>query len=325
MITRAASLLERGKAAEAEPLLRAALQLDPRSGLAHTYLGQALVAQGHPAAAMDEFEVVLAYEPKDEAARSGERTAAETAALLLRNQGNHQATLFTLKHALSLLTDDPVLLIDLGVQAQAMHEAALAKEALTRALEVRPGDARALYALARNEIDQEHFLDAEKHLRAYLEQRPNDATAHFGLGHLYQMEMQTEPARAEFERSLALQPVQTESHYQLGQMALEAGDDVQARTQFGLALKRLPTHGGALTGLGMLDYRAHHYDAARSSLAQAVATSPEYQPAQYYLGLTLKRLGQTVAANAALQRAAVLAARQQGKGQPVLVAPGVQP
>ena len=138
-------------------------------------------------------------------------------------------------------------------------------------------------------------------------------------------EQQTEAAKAEFQRSLQLQPLQTESHYRLGQMALDAGEDGAARAEFSLVLQRAGTHGGALTGLGILDYRAHHFDLARAFLERAVAAAPEYQPAQYYLGLTLKRLGQTAAANTALKRATDLAARQQGKGQPLIPVPTTQP
>lgn len=317
LIARAAGLLQRGNAGAAEPLLREALRLDPRSGLAHTYLGQVLLGGGRAAAAMDEFEAVLAYEPSEAAAREGERAAAEQAALHLRAQGKNQAALSTLQHALGLLPDDTMLLIDFGVQAESMHQLPDAGRALARALELHAADPRALYALARVEGDQGRTADAEKHFGAYLEQRPGDASAHYGLGQLYQTQQQTEAAKAEFKRSLELQPAQTESHYQLGQMALDAGEDGEARTQFAVVLRRLPTHGGALTGLGILDFRAHQYEAARSSLERAVASSPNYQPARYYLGLTLKRLGQTVAAVATLKRAAELAAQQQGKGQPV--------
>lgn len=321
LMTRAVGLLRAGRVSEAGSLLREALRLDPSSGLARTYLGQSLLRQQQPAAAMDEFEAVLAYEPRDAAALEGERTAAEAAAIQLRNGGKQELALFALQHALTLLPDDPLLLTDLGVQAQAMHRLPLAGESLRRVLELRPGDARALYALARTEIDQEHFADAEVHLRAYLEQQPTDASAHYGLGHLYQVQQLTDPAKAEFNRSLSLQPAQTESYYQLGQMALEAGDESEARKQFAITLNRFPTHGGALTGLGMLDYRAHQYESAQIFLQRAVAASPEYQPAQYYLGLTLKRLGQTAAADAALKRAAELTAEQQGKGRPVQQAP----
>ena len=321
LVVRGAGLLGQGHAAEAEPLLRRALQLDPRSGLAHTYLGQVLLAHHRLAEAMDEFEAVLAYEAKDEAAREGERSAAEGAAVQLRNDGKNEVALSVLQRALNLLPDDTVLLTDLGIQAQSMHRLSMADEALTRVLELQPEEPRALYALARTEIDQDRFAPAEAHLHAYLALRPNDATAHYGLGHLYQLQQQTEAAKAEFGRSLALQPQQTESYYQLGQIELEAGADAEARAHFLVVLKRLPAHGGALTGLGILDYRAHLYESARASLEKAAASSPEFQPAQYYLGLTLKRLGQTAASEAALQRAAELTARQQGKGQPTLQAP----
>lgn len=276
-----------------------------------------LVASAQPAAAM---WLLLKPIPLANTLQSdnGTRAAAVAKALQLRNEGDDEGALQVLRQAAEALPRDPEILLDLGIQAHAMHRLTTASEALRAALAVDPANAKAIYTLARVETDQGHLDAAETHWKTYLRIRPDDASAHYGLGHLYQMQQQTEKAAAEFHQSIALLPVQTESYYQLGQMALDAHRDAEAKAMFTKTLERMPTHGGALTGMGILAYRAKDYSAALRSLTSAKTSSPEYQPVHYYLGLTLARLGLKEASQQELDKAAALTAAQQDKSRPVL-------
>ena len=319
LIRRADAMRQRGDTAAAEQALQQAIRIHPESIEANDALGELLLSQRRYSEAMDRFEAVLTRSAHDPRASAGEQKAAITLALQARQAGKGNEVLIQLQRARVVLPDDLTLLVDLGIQAQSMHQLPFAADALKDALKISPSDPRALYAAARVEMDQEHFDEAEKHFHAYLAQRPNDASAHYGLGHLFQMQLRTADARAEFECSIALQPVQTESYYQLGQMALEAGHDDEAARMFAKALSRMPTHGGALTGVGILAFRAKNYAAARDSLTKAVAAAPDYQPAHYYLGLSLRRLGDKEGSARELKIAVDLAAKQQGKGKPAYV------
>ena len=312
------------RAAEAEALLQEILKDNPDSLQANDLLGSVLLQHRQFEEAEKHFESALRVNRHDEPARQGERDAAVGLALKLRKAGDGPAALLSLEHAETFLPDDPILLTDLGIEADSLHQYDRAAEVLDAVLKEKPEDPTALYALARTELDRDNPGKAEMLFHAYLAQRPDDASAHYGLGRLFQMQQRSGEASAEFRCSLDIQPSQTESYYQLGQMALDAHRDTEARAMFEKTLGRLPTHGGARTGIGILDYRAKEYKLARGSLEEAIASSPDYQAAHYYLGLTLGRLGDKEASTRELQVAAQLAAEQQGKGKPIgVVSPDV--
>lgn len=323
---KARQYLRDGRTGDAEVLLEAILTDSPDSIEANELLGTLRLNQRRLQEAEKCFEVVLRSNPRDDSARKGERDAAVALALQLRRAGDGAAALLALEQAQTFLFDDPVLLTDLGIQADAMHQYDLAAKTLGIVLKQKADEPTALYALARTESDRDHPREAERLFRAYLAIRADDASAHYGLGRVFQRQQRTEDAAGEFRRSLELQPVQTESYYQLGQMALDAHRDEEARAMFQKTLSRLPMHGGAQTGLGVLDFRARQFESARGVLSQAITSAPDYEPAHYYLGLTLARLGDKAASKRELGIAAQLAKSQQDKGDPIgVISPGDPP
>ena len=303
----AAIRLEQNRQDDAVALLTSALSADPRSVPANLSMGDLLRSEHHDPEAMDRYETVLSLAPADPDARAGERASAVRLALEARTNQRDDVALACLEHAAQHLPDDPVLLTDLGIEAQQVHQLPRAAQVLQQALRLAPYDPTVLYALARVEMDQQHLPDAETRLRAYLAVKPEDASAHYGLGRLLAMELRTDEAASEFRRSIALQPAQTESYYQLGQIELDAQHEDAAQPLFTRVIERDPKHGGALTGLGILAYRAKDFSTAEAYLVRAVANSPAYQPAHYYYGLTLGRLGKAAASQAELKLAAELA------------------
>lgn len=305
--------LQQGDQSTAQQLLLQAIAASPTNAAANNALGKLYFSEHRYSEAMERFEAVLATNLRDLDARRGELSAAVTLALQVRAE-KPEAALECLQHARENLPDDPALLTDLGIQAQAMNQLALANESLNAALKLKPGDLTALYALARVETDQMHSTSAEKHFRAYLAARPDDATAHYGFGYLLQMQLKTAEATKEFERSIELQPVQTESYYSLGQIALDAQRDAEADPLFRKTLARDPNHGGALTGMGILAYRAKQYVEAEGYLAKAIVSAPDYQQAHYYYSLALAHVGKKAEAEQQLKIAASL---QQKPGMPM--------
>lgn len=313
LVAQAMQSLRQGDRNVAQHLLLQAIAASPTNAAANNALGKLYLSEHRYPEAMERFEAVLATNLRDPDARRGELSAAVTLALQVRAE-NPEAALACLQHARENLPDDPTLLTDLGIQAQAMNRLALANESLNAALKVKPDDLTALYALARVETDQMHSAAAEKHFRAYLAVRPDDATAHYGFGHLLEMQLKTAEATKEFKRSIELQPVQTESYYALGQIALDAQRDAEAEPLFRKTLARDPNHGGALTGMGILSYRAKKYADAEEYLAKAIVSAPNYQPAHYYYSLVLAHVGKKAEAEQQLKIAASL---QQKPGMPM--------
>ena len=306
-----------GDTAGSEHSLNYALAISPGSVVANLDLGNFLLAEQRYEEALTRFEAVLASDVRNLHARSGELSAATNLALQIRAHGDQEGSLAVLERARRSLPDDPVLLTNIGIQAELVHHLHEAADALKEAFRIAPGDPKVLYALARVETDLDQLPLSEKHLRAYLTARPDDASAHYGLGRVLHMQQHNDVATMELECSIALQPVQTESYYLLGQIALDEDQSEKAKALFLKTLSRESNHGGSLTGMGILMYREKNYEKAAEYLSEAIVSSPEYQPAHYYYGLTLGRLGKKDESNAELKRALDLVYEQQRKDKPI--------
>lgn len=240
---------------------------------------------------LDAFESVLKAQPHDATACKGEVDTAVSEALSARQAGRSEQALAFLLRAKYWVPNDPDLLLDTGIQEEAMKLYKDADATLAEAQRLRPNDLKTLYAIARVKMDLIQTQASEAAWQAYLKQRPDDASAHFGYGLLLQMLQRTDEARAQFEKSIELAPQQVESYYRLGEIAREAGDATQAKAYYQQALAHGPSHAGALTGLAILAYKAKQYDEAEGDLEKAIQYAPDFQMAHYYHGLTLAKLG----------------------------------
>lgn len=272
--------------------------------------GAALLSAGKDAEARAAFESVLAADPANLEAQSGEVAASEHLALSDRAAGKMTDALQTLLHAQKFAPQNARLDYDLGILEDEMHLYSEAQKSLAAAEQLHMDDPGLLYAEARVLLDEQQLAPAQEKMQAYIRLRPSDASAHYGLGRIYQMGLQFDQAKAEFEESIRLQPEQTEAWYQLGVIALGLNDFEGALTDFGKTLARNPKHGGALAGSGQACYRLKRYPQALAWLDQAVAAAPEYQPAHYYRGLTLARLGRKDESERELATATKLADQQ---------------
>ena len=295
-----------GRAYESQEMFEQVLALSPGYVPAYLYLGQVQLEQGLNDDAETSFEAVLAKDGKNPHARYGEVKAAIASALQARRAGDQEGALVYLESARRWVPDDPSLLLDFGLQAEALHLYKDSETALKQALELRPADPTTIYAMSRIELDEQRMPEAESYLREYLKLRPEDASAHYGLGKILHMQTKDEAARKELQRSIELQPEQAESYYELGQIDLELHRDDEAASLFKKVLSRNPAHGGALTGLGILAFRVKDYNKAEIWFKSAVLYAADYAEAHRYYGMTLARLGKKEQSGQELATAASL-------------------
>lgn len=281
--------------------------LSRAAAIAQTPDGASLLASGKPEQARNAFESILASDPGDAAAQSGEVAASEQLALQQRSSGNMVEALRTLLRAKNYAPQSARLDYDIGILEDEMHLYPEAEKSLAAAEQLHMDDPSLLYAEGRVYFDAGQLAPAEEKMAAYLKLRPDDATARYGLGRVYQLGMQFDKAAAEFQESLRLQPQQTEGWYQLGDIALKQNQYDEALADFSKTLARDPKHGGALAGAGQACYQQKRYPEALDYLQRAIAAAPEYQPGHYYLGLTLARLGRKEDSERELAAAAKLA------------------
>ena len=296
---------------KANELLTDYAQKYPRSVAALAALGNVQLRQKLNDEAMQSFATALALDPHLKEARAGEVKAAEASALADRSAGENDRALSCLVQGLKLEPDSVALLVDFGIQADAMQIYVDADKALTHAHQLEPGNAKVLYALAHVELDEQKMPEAEEHLKAYLKIRPNDASAYYGLGHLLHMLEREDEAKMALEKSIALQPRQTESYYELGEIALNANEDTAAKKEYERVLAADPGHGGALTGMGVIAFRAKDYSGAEGYLRKAVLYAPDYVKAHQFYAMTLERLGEKAKAKEEFALAQSLSAEQK--------------
>ncbi len=305
-LKQADQLVQAHQMEKANELLAGFVREHPGDESATIKLGQVQLAQGIYEDALKSFESVLAIKPNSQAAREGEVKAAEADALADQKAGIDGSALLCLIRARKFVPDSPQLLLDFGMQAERMRIYRDADEALSKAHELAPQDARILYGLAHVQFDEQKMPEAEANLRAYLAQRPEDATAHYGLGHLLHVLLKDDEAKAELDRSIALQPRQSGSYYELGDIALQQNKDGEAKDNFLKVLELAPHHGGALTGLGVLAFRAKDYPQAETYLKSAIKYAADYPKPHHYYALVLIRLGRPEEAKREAERATEL-------------------
>ncbi|QNI30472.1 tetratricopeptide repeat protein [Alloacidobacterium dinghuense] len=242
-------------------------------------------------AALDRYELVLKLNPHDDDARKGEVATAIEEAMEAKRVGKNEVALAFLLRANYWVPNDAELLTDTGIQEQAMNLISDADAALTKAQQLRPGNPKTLYAIARVKMDVNQTQASEQAWQAYLAQRPDDASAHFGYGLLLQMLQRGDDARAEFQKSIKLSPQQSESYYRLGEVARNNGQSEVAKRYYEQTIEHNSAHAGAWTGLGILAFSTKQYEDSERDLEKAVKLAPDFQPARYYHGLVLAKLG----------------------------------
>ncbi len=147
--------LRRGEYSRAKQNLNKALQMDPRSAMAHTTLGLIFQAEGEPELAEEHFENAIRFEPQLSSARN-----------------NYGAFLFSLSRyedaveQLVIAANDryyqarPLAFENLGSAYLMTNQLTQADHALTRAVQLNPSQGRALLELADIRFQQQGFAEA---------------------------------------------------------------------------------------------------------------------------------------------------------------------
>jgi len=284
--------------AEAEKLLKRAIEIKPDFASAHVSLGMLYVQMAKPDDAVPQFEEALRLDPERTDARASLVSVWHGEARAAAGENDLEKALALLLQARKENPKDADVLYDFGMVALRMSLFADAAQAFQAALDlpndvqndVRKDDGNALYGLGRAQMSMANFEGARVTFNRYCQVRPADASGHFAFGMTLEALQRVGEARGEFEKSIELQPAQTESFFQLGRMELEAGDLRAAEAQFNRVLKRDPHHAGALAGMGRSKFEQKEYEQAVDLLEKAVTANAGLREAHYYLGMSYGRV-----------------------------------
>jgi len=311
-----------GKPAQAMPLVRRVLQLDPRLArvppdvaikfgvlfatngaapeavailervrdkgkpsyeLAFNLAGAYLV-KGDEARALDTYDEALAAKPDS-------LPALRQAALVAERRGEMERSLSYWLRAKKIEPEDPEILLGFGRVCLRMDLLEDAEPALVKAARLKPDEIGYQYTLAAAKVGKRQFEAAQQLLEPLVAAHAGDARLEYGLGSVLYLQGRLPDAATHLRASLRLQPDQLASAYYLALVVRDEGKDDEAIRMLEGVLQRFPDHAAANEALGGLLMTAQRYDEAERRLRDAIRLQPKSVKANYQLGLLLARMG----------------------------------
>ena len=221
-LDRAVAALRAGRLEEVEQLAAGVVKSNPGHRLAGHLLGQALLMQGRPEAALV---------PLRRAARRCDDPVLETLLARARSEtGQGQAALETLAAATGRRPAYPQAFLELGEQLGKLGRYDEAEAAFEAGLELAP-DAHVLRVglghllLARNARDRARALFAQVHAAA-----PERHDARVGLAHVLALDGDYAGAAGLYRQALALRPEEPALRIGLAKCLLEMGERAAGET-----------------------------------------------------------------------------------------------
>ena len=330
----AAARHQAGRLAEAEPLYRAILAIDPdhaetnhslgvlacqvgRSDLALPLIAKAIAAKGDDATFHGNYGNALKDQGQlDEAVASYRRaiaikpTFADAHSNLgnaLRGQGKLDEAVTSYQRAITVKPTFADAHGNLGAALQDQGRLAEAVASYRRAIALNPTFVQAHYNLGRALRDQGEVAEAIASYRRALSLKPDFAGAHNNLGNTLKDQGEFDEAVASYRRAIALKPTLAEPHYNLGVALGAQGRAMEAIASYEQALGLDPVFANARYNLGNIFLEHGRLQEAQTCFEQVLAIKPDYLEAHNNLGNAFKSQGEHDEAIASYRRALSLA------------------
>ncbi|MCD6309205.1 MAG: tetratricopeptide repeat protein [Candidatus Eremiobacteraeota bacterium] len=259
----AQSLFTERKYKQAEKMVRKALLLDPRSGIAYTILGNICFDNYRFKEAEGAYRKAIEYSP-------GELAPYSALALTLLEFKRYNDAEKVIYNCLEKYPDNDEAYAILASICYEQRKLDKAQDMAEKALELNPRAASAHIVLAEIYGDRYKY---EKAIRHYMAAKQNDPE--------FEMEM----------------------HAGLGTILLKKKNFDSAETAFKKALELYPQYYCAWTQLGDLYCRKGEYDRAMTVLKKAIEVYPDYEDAYYYMGNLMLKKGDVASAEKYYTRA----------------------
>ena len=148
-----------------------------------------------------------------------------------------------------------------------------------RAVEIRPGYAKAQYNLGAALREKGHVDEAIVHLQKAVDIQPNYVEAHNSLARALNQKGKWDGAIDHLERSLLIDPAQTEAHNNLGNVLWQKGRLREAAAEYEKALTLHPDYAAAHFNLGEVLRAAGEIREAIAHYGSALEIRPDFVPA----------------------------------------------
>ncbi len=306
-IAQAEEAIQKGDFASAEPLLKKALDKDPKSYLAWFDLGFVENKLGHTddsihayrqsvAAKPEVFEsnlnlgLMLARSNNPEAERflraasqlkpadhveEGQARAWLSLGHLLENHKPGEA-LNAYQKAATLIPKDPEPHISAGLLCERQKDFSRAEDEYKQVLALDPLSNEAVIGLTNLYMKSGRVAEAEPLLRQLSAQRPDDAGLHLQLGRVLAAKGNKDDAITEIQSALKASPGDTEAQHDLADLFVQSGKfDEAAKIYYDLATKQ-PNDPELHKSLGEMLMKQKRFPEAQEEFFTAVKLKPDF-------------------------------------------------
>jgi Tfp pilus assembly protein PilF len=300
-IAQAEAAIQKNDFASAEPLLKKALDRDPRNYQAWFDLGFVLNKLGRAedsihayrqsvAAKPDVFEsnlnlgLMLARDNSPEAeqfllaatklkptdhAEEGQARAWLSLGHLLESHKPEEA-LDAYKKAAELTPKDPEPHLSTGMLRERQKDFPGAEAEYKQSLALDPRSSEAVIGLTNVYMKSGRLAEAEPLLRQLTAQRPDAAALHLQLGRVLAAQAKNDDAIAEIETSLKLSPSDSDAQRELADLYVSTGKNDRAETAFRTLVADHPNEAELHRGLGQALLRQKKFPQAQQEFWAAL-------------------------------------------------------
>lgn len=284
-----------GRSAEAMPLFRQALEIDPHSNYARLAIVQQLLRQDELPAAVALADEAVRLDPE-----RAEAHATRARALQLQEQLPEAVAAFD--RAIELKPESPNALYHRGLAHRDLGDEERALADLSECLRHDPRRTDAL--LARSELwtRQQDLAAAMRDCDAALVIEPRSPDAYWRRGHVLTLLSRPAEAGQDFEAALALRPDDANLWFNVAMCRLDQGQTNESLEAFTRALALAPRHVEALANRACILLDLGRPAEALADCDRALEADPRHAIALYNRGVSLAHLGRKPEARAAIER-----------------------
>lgn len=266
--------------------LKSAASVRPDLARINLALGLALHQTNQEQAAVDEYKLVLAKDPKSVAALAGLSDA-------LIAQGRYKAVIGLLKNS----PVDENLQLDLAIAYSRSGDTNLAEQVLTSLVKERPSNAHAHSNLAIVYIDEKRFDDAANEFHEALRLGSTDDADCVSYVKTLIILERFAAAQPVIQSYLQRKPNDFDGLYLSGVVDRGMGDYASAEPLLQRALAADPSHSEVHYNLGFVYEQLGKLEQAKAQLEEALKIDPHSSEARFRLGMVLRALGERTEAS----------------------------
>jgi Flp pilus assembly protein TadD len=298
-LSEAASLLQQGRLAEAEAILRRVLLAAPRNPDAHNLIGVVLDQRGQFKAAETEYRTALRLN------RSLISPLANLGVLLART-GRSEEAVRAFETVLTKVPDHPQATLNLGIQYVVRGHYARALPLLERAAQLSGDNYQTRHNVGLALYNLKRYDEAVTAFESASSLSPGSAEPLYYLGLIYWTRHQDEMAAESWDHAVKLRPNFPEANFMLGEVLRKNQRTHSAVEFYQRALDQDSTKFTYYARLGGTYFLLGQHDRALEVFQRAAQRFPKMAEAHHFVGVAARAQADYGLAEAEFRKSLVL-------------------